>query len=63
MMCDWYSKLMQLDFELLTKGCKEAAAHFANLYVSRTYPNAINFIARDCSILTMSLIIYVKGIK
>ena len=57
------SKNLEGYFDLLTKGCKEAAAHFANLYVSRTYPNAINFIARDCSILTMSLIIYVKGIK
>lgn len=50
-------------FDFLTKGKKEAAAHFANLYVQKTYPNAVSFIARECSMLTMSLIIYVKGIK
>lgn len=50
-------------FEYLTKSKKEAAAHFANLYVQKTYPNAVGFIARECSILTMALIMYVKGIK
>ena len=50
-------------FDYLAKSKKEAAAHFANLYVSKTYPNAISFFARDCRILTMSLVIYVKGIK
>lgn len=50
-------------FDFLTKEKKEAAAHFANLYVQQTYPNAVGFIARDCRMLTMSLIIYVKGIK
>ena len=50
-------------FDYLTKNCKEAAAHFANLYVQKTYPNAIGFIARECRMLTMSLILYVRGIK
>lgn len=50
-------------FDFLTKNRKEAAAHFANLYVQQTYPNAIGFIARECQMLTMALIIYVKGIK
>lgn len=50
-------------FDYLTKGKKEAAAHFANLYVQQTYPNAVGFIARECRMLTMALIIYVKGIK
>lgn len=50
-------------FDYLAKSKKEAAAHFANLYVSKTYPNAVSFFARDCRVLTMSLVIYVKGIK
>lgn len=50
-------------FEYLTKNRKESAAHFANVYVQKTYPNAIGFIARECSMLTMALILYVKGIK
>lgn len=50
-------------FDFLTKDKKEAAAHFANLYVQQTYPNAVSFIARECQVLTMSMIIYVKGIK
>lgn len=50
-------------FDYLAKYKKEAAAHFANLYVQQTYPNAVSFIARECQMLTMALIIYVKGIK
>lgn len=50
-------------FDFLAKDKKEAAAHFANLYVQQTYPNAVGFIARECKVLTMSLIIYVRGIK
>lgn len=57
------SKNIEDYFDYLTKSKKEAAAHFANLYVSKTYPNAISFIARDCKMLTMSLIVYVKSIK
>ena len=58
-----YSKNLESYFDFLAKSKKEAAAHFATLYVQNTYPNAIGFIARDCKMLTMSLIIYVKGIK
>lgn len=57
------SKNLEDYFEFLTKNKKEAAAHFANLYVSGTYPDAVSFIARDCKMLTMALILYVKGIK
>lgn len=56
-------KNIEAYFDYLAKNKKEAAAHFANLYVSKTYPNAISFFAKECRILTMSLIIYVKGIK
>lgn len=57
------SNNLEAYFDFLAKSKKEAAAHFANLYVSKTYPNAVGFIARECKVLTMSLIIYVKGIK
>jgi len=50
-------------FEFLSHGKKEAAAHFATLYVAGTYPNAVTFLARECQLLTMSMVIYVKGIK
>ena len=50
-------------FEYLTRTKKEAAAHFANLFVQKTYPNAVAFIARECQVLTMMFITYVKGIK
>lgn len=50
-------------FDFLAKSKKEAAAHFANLYVLQSYPNAVTFIATECRLLTMSLIVYVKGIK
>ena len=50
-------------FDYLVKSRKEAAAHFANLYVQQTYPNAVAFIARECQILTMTLVLYVKSIK
>lgn len=50
-------------FQFLTKEKKEAAAYFANLYMGKTYPNAVDFIARECAVLTMSLVIYVKGIR
>ena len=59
MACDNLDKY----FQFLTKEKKEAAAHFANLYISKTYPNAVDFIARECAVLTMTLVIYVKGIK
>lgn len=50
-------------FDFLSKNRREAAAHFANLYVSKTYPNAVGFFVKNCQILTMSLILYVKSIK
>ena len=50
-------------FEFLAKSKKEAAAHFANLFVQKTYPNAVAFIARECQVLTMMFISYVKGIQ
>ncbi len=50
-------------FDFLAKNRKEAAAHFANLYVSKTYPNAVGFIARECGVLLMSLVLYVKSIN
>ena len=50
-------------FGFLAKSKKEAAAHFANLFVQKTYPNAVGFIARECQVLTMMFISYVKSIK
>ncbi len=50
-------------FDYLVKSKKESAAHFANLYVKSTYPNAVAFIARECQVLTMTLVIYVKSIR
>ena len=50
-------------FGWLAKSKKEAAAHFANLFIQKTYPEAVGFIARECQVLTMMFISYVKGIK
>ena len=50
-------------FEFLTKTRKEAAAHFANIFVQKTYPNAVAFIARECQLLQMMFISYVRGIQ
>lgn len=50
-------------FSFLAKSKKEAAAHFATLFVQQTYPHASAFIARECQVLTMMFISYVKGIK
>jgi len=50
-------------FDWLTKNRKEAAAYFANQYISGTYPSAVGFMARDCRVLTMCLVSYVKSIK
>ena len=57
------SQNMEDYFEFLVKVKKEAAAHFANLFVQKTYPNAVSFIARECPVLTMMFISYVQGIK
>ena len=50
-------------FEFLSRNKKEAAAHFATLYVSNTYQGAVAFLAKECQLLTMSMVIYVKWIK
>ncbi|MCQ2147219.1 MAG: AAA family ATPase [Bacteroidales bacterium] len=50
-------------FDFLAKNKKEAAAHFANLYVGQSYPNAVKFFAKQCPLLTYGLIAYVKSIK
>lgn len=50
-------------FDFLTGQKKEAAAHFANLYVSQTYTGAVSFLAKECPYLTMGLIQYVKSIR
>ena len=50
-------------FDFLAKEKKEAAAHFANLYVQGTYPKAVEFMARECPLLTMSMVVYVKSIR
>ena len=57
------AKNLEAYFDYLAKSKKEAAAHFATQYVSKTYPEAVKFIARECKVLTMSLVIYVKSIK
>ena len=57
------SKNLEAYFDYLAAEKKEAAAHFANLYVQKTYPEAVSFIARECGMLTMSMIIYVQGIS
>ena len=58
-----YTENLMSYFEYLTKKRKEAAAHFANLYVQGTYPESIGFIATKCPMLVMMLVSYVKGIK
>ena len=50
-------------FSFLAKEKKEAAGHFANLYVGGTYPEAVKFFAKQCPFLTMGLIQYVKSIR
>ena len=55
-------KNVEAYFDFLSKEKKEAAAHFASLYVQGTYPKAVSFLARECPILTMSMVVYVKGI-
>lgn len=56
-------KNLEAYFDWLVKAKKESAAHFANLYVQQTYPNAVAFIARECQVLTMTLVLYVKSIR
>ena len=56
-------KNIEAYFTFLSKEKKEAAAHFANLYVQGTYPKAVSFMARECQVLTMPLVLYVKSIR
>ena len=60
-----YADNLMSYFEYLTKrrNGKEAAAHFANIYVQGTYGNAVAFIATKVPMLVMMLVSYVKGIK
>ena len=58
-----YADNLMSCFEYVTKKRKEAAAHFANIYVQQTYQEAIGFIATKCPMLVMMLVSYVKGIK
>ena len=50
-------------FTFLTKEKKEAAAHFATLFVQSTYPNAVKFMAVECPLLTTLMVQYVKSIR
>ena len=59
---DTAKKNVEAYFDFLAKEKKEAAAHFATLYVQDTYPKAVAFMARECPILTMSMVLYVKNI-
>ena len=56
-------KNIEAYFTFLSKEKKEAAAHFANLYVQGTYPKAVSFMARECQVLTMAMVMYVKSIR
>ena len=56
-------KNIEAYFTFLSKEKKEAAAHFANLYVQGTYPKAVSFMARECQVLTMTMVVYVKSIR
>ena len=60
---DKYRENLMSYFEYLTKNRKEAAAHFANIYVNQTCPSAIGFIATKAPMLVMMLVSYVKGIR
>ena len=60
---DLAKKNVEAYFDFLAKEKKEAAAHFATLYVQDTYPKAVSFMARECPILTMSMTLYVRNIR
>jgi hypothetical protein len=60
---DRAKKNVEAYFDFLAGSKKEAAAHFATLYVQDTYPKAVTFMARECPILTMSMVQYVRGIS
>ena len=50
-------------FTFLTKQKKEAAAHFATLFVNSTYPKAVRFLACECPLLTTLMVQYVRSIR
>lgn len=58
-----YANNVDAYFTFLAKYKKEAAAHFATLYTSNTYPNAVGFFARECPYLVMGLLQYVKSLQ
>ena len=58
-----YADNLMSYFEYLTKNHREAAAHFANLYLQQTYQEAISFMATKAPMLVMVLVRYVKGLK
>jgi len=57
------SKNLDDYFTWLSNDCKEAAAHFANLYIGQTCQHAVAFMAKNCGMLTNSMISYISGIK
>lgn len=57
------TKNLEAYFDRLVKTKKDAAAHFASIYMQQTYPHAVAFIARECRLLTMSIVIYAKSIR
>lgn len=57
-----YTENLIAYFEYLTKERKEAAAHFANVYIQQTYCEAIGFMASQCPMLVMMILAYVKHI-
>ena len=50
-------------FTFLAKEKKEAAAHFATLFVQGTYPKAVKFMACECPLITTMMVQYVKTIR
>ena len=60
---DEVKESLEAYFKCLADSHKEAAAHFANLYVRQTYPKAVAYIARNCQALTIAIVRFVKGIK
>ena len=56
-------KNIEAYFDFLTQEKKEAAAHFTNLYIQGTYPKAVNFIACECQMLSLTMSLYVKNIR
>ncbi len=58
------SKNLQLYFDFLEKrNLREAMAHFANLFSSTAYPNALAFIVSDCNSLFEKVTVFVTKLK